>query len=112
LKIGSRSTFDVIVVDQYMQEAGGMMLGTDVDCAMRQSKIESIIIGCPGNDIDDLFFDAGADWVWKSNQRILSQLHGALPEKKLHGRSNNLDTNNERRKGSAYAVSIENLIYY
>jgi CheY-like chemotaxis protein len=86
LEICSRSTFDVIVVDQYMQEAGGMMVGTDVVCAMRQSKIESIIIGCSGNDIDDLFLDAGADWVWKkpmpSNKKILSQLHGALREKK------------------------------
>jgi hypothetical protein len=37
----------------------------------------------------DLFLDAGADWVWKkpmpSNQKISSQLHGALWEKKLHG---------------------------
>jgi CheY-like chemotaxis protein len=86
LEICSRSTFDVIVVDQYMQEAGGMIIGTDVVCAMRRSKIESIIIGCSGNDIDDLFLDAGADWVWKkpmpSNKKILSQLHGALREKK------------------------------
>jgi two-component system aerobic respiration control sensor histidine kinase ArcB len=86
LEICSRSKFDVIVVDQYMQEAGGMMLGTDVVCAMRQSKIESIIIGCSGNDIDDCFHDAGADWVWKkpmpSNTKILSQLHGALRKKK------------------------------
>jgi two-component system aerobic respiration control sensor histidine kinase ArcB len=89
LEICAKSTFDVIVVDQYMQEAGGMMVGTDVVCAMRQSQIESIIIGCSGNDIDDLFLDAGADWVWKkpmpSNKKILSQLHGALREKKLHG---------------------------
>ena len=92
LEICSRSTFDVIVVDQYMQEAGGIMLGTDVVYAMRRSKIESIIIGCSGNDIDDLFHDAGADWVWKkpmpSNKKILSQLHGALPghyERKLNG---------------------------
>jgi CheY-like chemotaxis protein len=89
LEICSKSTFDVIVVDQYMQEAGGMMVGTDVVAVMRQSKIESIIIGCSGNDIDDLFLNAGADWVWKkpmpSNKKILSQLHGALREKKLHG---------------------------
>jgi CheY-like chemotaxis protein len=82
LEICSSSKFDIIVVDQYMQEGGGMMLGTDVVCAMRRSKIESIIIGCSGNEIDDLFLDAGADWVWKkpmpSNKQILSQLHGAL----------------------------------
>ena len=86
LEICSKAKFDVIVVDQYMQEAGGMMLGTDVVHAMRQSKIESIIIGCSGNDIDELFLDAGADWVWKkpmpNNKTILSQLHGALREKK------------------------------
>jgi CheY-like chemotaxis protein len=86
LEICSRSTFDVIVVDQYMQEAGGMIIGTDVVCAMRESKIESIIVGCSGNDIEDLFLDAGADWVWKkpmpSNRKILSQLHGALRKRK------------------------------
>jgi CheY-like chemotaxis protein len=89
LEICSKSTFDVIVVDQYMQEAGGMMVGTDVVCAMRKAKNEAIIIGCSGNDIDNLFLDAGADWVWKkpmpSNKKILSQLHGAQREKKLHG---------------------------
>jgi CheY-like chemotaxis protein len=89
LEICSSSKFDVIVVDQYMQEAGGMMLGTDVVGAMRRSKIESIIIGCSGNDIDDFFLDAGADWVWKkpmpSNKKILSQLHGALRKKKQAG---------------------------
>jgi CheY-like chemotaxis protein len=89
LEICSKATFDVIVVDQYMQEAGGMMVGTDVVGAMRQSKIESIIIGCSGNDIDDLFLDAGADWVWKkpvpSNKKILSQLHGALQKKEQAG---------------------------
>jgi CheY-like chemotaxis protein len=90
LEICSRYTFDVIVVDQYMQEAGGMMLGTDVVCAMRHSKIESIIIGCSGNEIDDLFLIAGADWVWKkpmpSNKKILSQLHGALREERKTSR--------------------------
>jgi CheY-like chemotaxis protein len=93
LEICSRSTFDVILVDQYMQEAGGLMVGTEVVCAMRQSKIESIIIGCSGNDMDDLFLDAGADWVWKkpmpSNKQILSQLRGALRlrEKKQSGKA-------------------------
>jgi CheY-like chemotaxis protein len=86
LEICTTSTFDIIVVDQYMQEAGGLLVGTDVVREMRQLKIKSVIIGCSGNDIDDLFLDAGADWVWKkpmpSNAKILSQLHGALLVKK------------------------------
>jgi CheY-like chemotaxis protein len=85
LEICKNKTFDVIVVDQYMEEAGGIMVGTDVVYAMRRSKIDSIIIGCSGNDIDELFADAGTDWVWKkpipSNSEILGKLHQALRER-------------------------------
>ena len=37
----------------------GIMVGTDVVFAMRRMRIDSIIIGCSGNDIDDLFKEAG-----------------------------------------------------
>lgn len=102
LDICSTATFDVIIVDQYMQEAGGTMLGTDTVYAMRRSKIESVIVGCSGNDIDDLFADAGADWVWKkpmpSNEKILRQLHRALSEKRQAGYLNEA-TNGDHGRG-------------
>ena len=63
LEICKERTFDIIIVDQHMQEAGGVMLGTDTVVAMRRHKIESIIIGCSGNDIEEEFMEAGSDWV-------------------------------------------------
>jgi CheY-like chemotaxis protein len=85
LLICGSEKFDVIVVDQYMDEAGGVMVGTDVVFAMRRIRIDSIIVGCSGNDIDDQFLEAGADWVWKkplpSNSVIISQLRRGLSNK-------------------------------
>ena len=63
LEICQEKTFDIIIVDQHMEEAGGIMLGTETVAEMRRLKIESIIIGCSGNDIDDEFMAAGSDWV-------------------------------------------------
>ena len=63
LEICKENTFDVIIVDQHMEEAGGVLLGTDTVLAMRRRKIQSIIIGCSGNDIDSEFMEAGSDWV-------------------------------------------------
>ena len=85
LKICSKESFDVIVVDQYMEEAGGVMVGTDVVFAMRRMRIDSIIIGCSGNDMEDLFREAGADWVWgkpmPSNKTTIRQLRSAISRK-------------------------------
>jgi len=82
LVVCGNEKFDVIVVDQYMEEAGGVMVGTDVVFAMRRMRIDSIIIGCSGNDMDDLFKEAGADWVWgkpmPSNVTTVKQLRTAL----------------------------------
>ena len=87
LEICGRVTFDVVVVDQYMEEAGGVMVGTDVVFAMRRMRIESIIIGCSGNDMDEQFTEAGADWVWKkpmpSNSEIIADLKTAMLKRKL-----------------------------
>jgi len=48
-------------------------------------KINSIIIGCSGNDINELFLEAGSDWVWGKpmppNKKILMQLKSALMQK-------------------------------
>ena len=82
LKICENQKFDVIVVDQYMEGAGGVMVGTDVVFAMRRMKIDSIIIGCSGNDMNDQFKEAGSDWVWgkpmPSNETTIQQLRSAL----------------------------------
>ncbi|GMH53390.1 hypothetical protein TrST_g1281 [Triparma strigata] len=70
--------FDVIVVDQYMEEAGGVMVGTDVVLAMRRNGVSAIIIGCSGNDIEHNFMDAGCQAVWKkpmpNNQDTIAEL--------------------------------------
>ena len=69
-----------------MEEAGGVMVGTDVVFAMRRMRINSIIIGCSGNDMDDFFKDAGADWVWgkpmPSNKITVRQLRAAISTRK------------------------------
>ena len=74
--------FDVIVVDQYMKEAGGVMLGIDVVREMRRMEIDSIIIGSSGNEMDVPFREAGTDWVWQKpippNLDIIQRLRGAL----------------------------------
>lgn len=86
LMICGKETFDVIVVDQYMEEAGGVMVGTDVVFAMRRMRIKSIIIGCSGNDMDEQFTEAGADMVWKkpmpSNPKIISDIRSGMAGRK------------------------------
>eukprot|EP00529_Nitzschia_sp_RCC80_P007509 CAMPEP_0113471992 /NCGR_PEP_ID=MMETSP0014_2-20120614/17275_1 /TAXON_ID=2857 /ORGANISM="Nitzschia sp." /LENGTH=1355 /DNA_ID=CAMNT_0000364667 /DNA_START=428 /DNA_END=4492 /DNA_ORIENTATION=- /assembly_acc=CAM_ASM_000159 len=64
LEICGSEKFDVIIVDQYMEEAGGILVGTDVVFAMRRMRIESIIIGCSGNDLEGEFKESGANYVW------------------------------------------------
>lgn len=82
LEICGKEKFDVIVADQYMEEAGGVMVGTDVVFAMRRMRIDSVIIGCSGNDMGTQFFEAGADWVWQkpmpSNAKIIQDLRTSL----------------------------------
>jgi len=86
LEICENEKFDVIIVDQYMEEAGGVMVGTDVVFAMRRMRIDSIIIGCSGNDMDEVFKEAGSDWVWgkpmPSNKKTIRQLRSALSRKR------------------------------
>jgi CheY-like chemotaxis protein len=80
--------FDVIIVDQFMEEAGGILVGTDVVIAMRRSKLDNVvIIGNSGNDLDDKFLAAGADLFWKkplpSNADIIRQLRLALEHRRV-----------------------------
>jgi len=85
LLICGRNRFDVMIVDQFMEEAGGVMVGTDVVFAMRRMRIDSVIVGCSGNDIGAQFFDAGADMVWKKpmpcNDNIIRDLRSALVQR-------------------------------
>ena len=77
--------FDVIIVDQHMEEAGGELLGTDTVFTMRRQGIQSIIIGCSGNDIDSEFIEAGSDWVMgkptPSNSVILRQIKDIMKQR-------------------------------
>lgn len=77
LELCEEIPFDIIVQDQYMEEAGGVMLGTDTIIAMRRNKVNALIIGCSGNDLDAAFYEAGADMVWgkpmPSNSEIIGQ---------------------------------------
>jgi CheY-like chemotaxis protein len=87
LVICGKEQFDIIVVDQYMDEVGGVMVGTDVVYAMRRMRIKSIIIGCSGNDLDEEFREAGADWVWQkpvpSNRTIITRLSDEMLKRKI-----------------------------
>lgn len=84
LEICKSETFDVIVVDQYMEEAGGVLLGTDCVFAMRRAGLKAVIIGCSGNDLEQEFCEAGADWIWQkpmpSNAEVISSLRAALTD--------------------------------
>lgn len=81
-----RQSFDVIICDQYMEGAGGVLVGTDVIIAMRRHMVQSFIIGCSGNDLDDVFFEAGADMVWgkplPTNAEIIDQWTREFQERK------------------------------
>jgi signal transduction histidine kinase/CheY-like chemotaxis protein len=77
-----KQDFDVIIVDQYMEEAGGVMVGTDAIYALRRMGVTSIVIGCSGNDLDEEFIDAGVDIVWQKpipcNEEIKIQICRAI----------------------------------
>jgi PAS domain S-box-containing protein len=86
LEICKNKTFDFIIVDQHMEEAGGLLLGTETVVTMRQRKIASFIIGCSGNDIEDEFMAAGSDWAIAKptppNNVILKQLRCFLTKRR------------------------------
>ena len=56
---------DVMIIDQYMHGAGGVLLGSETVKLARQSGFSGLIIGCSGNvDSEALFMAAGADQFW------------------------------------------------
>jgi signal transduction histidine kinase len=87
LEVVRDSRFDIIICDQYMEEAGGVMVGTDVIIAMRRQHVEALIIGCSGNDLEAEFREAGADLVWgkpmPTNDEIIRQLRQGLRDRDL-----------------------------
>lgn len=87
IDICENQEFDVMICDQYMEEAGGVMVGTDFITVARRNGVESLIVGCSGNDLDQLFLDAGADIVWgkplPKNHEIIQQWKKGLVERKL-----------------------------
>ena len=78
IQLCEKLDFDVIVMDHYMEGAGGVMLGTDTIIALRRAGVTAVIIGCSGNTLDAQFRAAGADGVWKKplppNDEIIHQL--------------------------------------
>ena len=71
--------FDVMIVDNYMEGAGGIIHGTDAVLTMRRHMdIGSLIIGCSGNELEQEFRSAGADFFWgkplPSDAEIIRQL--------------------------------------
>lgn len=89
LEICKTESFDMILVDQYMEDAGGLILGTDTIIAMRRMRIQSLIIGCSGNDMDKEFKEAGADHCWQkplpSNAKIIKQIQNHMDLQKKNG---------------------------
>jgi len=86
LYICKEKQFDVIIMDQHMEEAGGVLLGTDTTVELRKRNIDSVIVGCSGNDIDEEFMMAGTNWVMKKptppNNVIAKKLQQLLSQRK------------------------------
>jgi len=69
-------SFDVMIIDQFMEEAGGLLVGTDVIARMRHIKEDSPIIGCSGNDLASTFYATyGTNLclpIWASSGKFVS----------------------------------------
>ena len=85
LEICKEKQFDVIIMDQHMEEAGGVLLGTETVVELRKNKVDSVIVGCSGNDIDEEFMTAGTNWVMKkptpANNVIAEKLRQLLSQR-------------------------------
>lgn len=64
INVCKQENFDVIIMDNYMDKAGGVMVGTDAVATIRSMGIGSLIIGCSGNDLSPEFHSAGANFFW------------------------------------------------
>lgn len=85
LELCARETFDVIVMDQFMEEAGGTITGSEAITALRGMGSEALIIGNSGNDLDGNFIEAGADLFWTKplppNATIIGHLRQGMAKK-------------------------------
>ena len=65
---GNKGSFDIVIMDQNMQAAGGFLLGHETIRIMREelNMHRTVMVGCSGNaeTCDTLFIEAGADGVW------------------------------------------------
>lgn len=78
--------YDIITMDHFMSESGGVMTGDQTIRAMRQRGVESIIVGSSGNDLSAAHVEAGADLFWRKpipfkKGECQSELHKLLVER-------------------------------
>ena len=84
LKIISASAdpFDVMIVDQFMEESGGVLLGTELVEKLRNDGVKALLIGCSGNEIQEQFISVGCQFVWGKpmppNEESIGQLRRGL----------------------------------
>lgn len=83
LKLCGSNDYDIIIMDHYMDEGGGILTGVDTIIALRRQNVKACIVGCSGNDLETSFLLAGADLVWRkplpSDSSIIRQLRPFLP---------------------------------
>jgi len=61
LKMCENHDFDLIFMDQYMSSVEKQLLGTETTRILRSKGVESRICGLSANDVEQIFYHAGAD---------------------------------------------------
>ena len=61
LSMCEEESFDIIFMDQYMASVQKQLLGTETTRALRAQGVTSRICGLSANDVEEAFFEAGAD---------------------------------------------------
>eukprot|EP00934_Nitzschia_sp_Nitz4_P008096 Nitzschia sp. Nitz4//scaffold12_size214221//42409//45425//NITZ4_001486-RA/size214221-augustus-gene-0.25-mRNA-1//-1//CDS//3329534978//8086//frame0 len=62
LKLVDEKQFDIIFMDQYMASVEKQLLGTETTRALRSKGVSCRICGLSANDVNDGFWNAGADY--------------------------------------------------
>ena len=79
----------IIIIDQFMEKSGGVLLGTDTVSLLRDKKqFGGFIVGCSGSDEMRGFYESGADgYLGKPIKRsnVLQKLWSCLNEKPVPG---------------------------
>lgn len=64
--MSSQPEVHAIIMDQYMQDAGGQLLGSEAVLKLRQGGFHGLVIGSSGNaEVEPLFMQSGADHFWQ-----------------------------------------------